>query len=168
MRTSPQPPHKEKYPTLQKHIFHFNPPLEISKEFERKYLKIRQIAFTNPLNSWKTWAPPHPSLILRLIMIMIIIKEHFWLPCHCYGCSSNEWWTVIIMRSQFWYLRWVSGECMAEMRRQEFGPNSLTIFNVWPGCLKIPGSSLKQIFWWLSASHSQCLINSNKCIESHL
>ena len=33
------------------HIFHFNPPLEISKEFERKYLKIRQIAFTNPLNS---------------------------------------------------------------------------------------------------------------------
>ena len=108
------------------HIFHFNPPLEISKEFERKYLKIRQIAFTNPLNSWKTWAPPHPSLILRLIMIMIIIKEHFWLPCHCYGCSSNEWWTVIIMRSQFWYLRWVSGECMAEMRSQEFGPNSLT------------------------------------------
>ena len=97
------------------HIFHFNPPLEISKEFERKYLKIRQIAFTNPLN-----------LILRLIMIMIIIKEHFWLPCHCYGCSSNEWWTVIIMRSQFWYLRWVSGECMAEIWRQEFGPNSLT------------------------------------------
>ena len=126
MRTSPQPPHKEKYPTLQKHIFHFNPPLEISKEFERKYLKIHQIAFTNPLNSWKTWAPPDPSLILRLTMIMIIIKEHFWLPCHCYGCSSNEWWTVIIMRSQFWYLQWVSGECMAEMRRQEFGPNSLT------------------------------------------
>ena len=88
------------------HIFHFNPPLEISKEFERKYLKIRQIAFTNPLNSWKTWAPPHPSLILRLIMIMIIIKEHFWLPCHCYGCSFNEWWTdlsVFILRSQFWY-----------------------------------------------------------------